>query len=63
MKTLPNVLWLVLPGLWLALGYVIAAVIMAITITGIPFAKQALKLAVYALWPLGRALVPSATRH
>jgi uncharacterized membrane protein YccF (DUF307 family) len=63
MRTLLNVLWLVLAGLWLALGYVLAAVIMAITIIGIPFAKQALKLAVYALWPFGRTLVPSATRH
>jgi uncharacterized membrane protein YccF (DUF307 family) len=63
MRTLLNVLWLVLAGLWLALGYVIAAVIMAITIIGIPFAAQALKLAGYALWPFGRTLVPSATRH
>lgn len=63
MRTLLNVLWLVLAGLWLALGYVLAAVIMAITIIGIPFAKQALKLAVYALWPFGRTLVPTDTRH
>ena len=63
MRTLLNVLWLVLAGLWLALGYVLAAVLMAITIIGIPFAKQALKLAVYALWPFGRTLVPSDTRH
>jgi uncharacterized membrane protein YccF (DUF307 family) len=35
----------------------------AITIIGLPFAKQALKLAGYALWPFGRSLVPSATRH
>jgi uncharacterized membrane protein YccF (DUF307 family) len=63
MRTVLNILWLVLAGLWLALGYVLAAVIMAITIIGIPFARQALKLAVYALWPFGRTLVPSATRH
>jgi uncharacterized membrane protein YccF (DUF307 family) len=63
MRPLLNVLWLVLAGLWLALGYVLAAVIMAITIIGIPFAKQALKLAVYALWPFGRTLVPTDTRH
>ena len=63
MRTLLNIIWLVLAGIWLALGYLIAAVIMAITIIGLPFAKQALKLAGYALWPFGRTLIPSSTRH
>lgn len=63
MKLLLNVLWLVLAGFWLALGYVLAAVAMAITIIGIPFAVQAVKLAGYALWPFGRTLIPSRTRH
>ena len=63
MKTLLNIIWLVLAGLWLAIAYVIAAVVLAITIIGIPFAKQALKLASYALWPFGRALIPSPTRR
>jgi uncharacterized membrane protein YccF (DUF307 family) len=53
MRTALNVIWLVLAGVWLALGYVLAAVIMAITIIGIPFAAQAIKLAGYALWPSG----------
>ena len=63
MKVLLNVIWLVLAGLWLALGYLLAAVLLAITIIGLPFAKQALKLSHYALWPFGRALVASPTRH
>jgi uncharacterized membrane protein YccF (DUF307 family) len=63
MRTALNVIWLVLAGVWLALGYVLAAVIMAITIIGIPFAAQAIKLAGYALWPFGRLLVPRASRH
>src|SRR5919109_1732303 len=63
MKSLLNVIWLVLAGVWLALGYLFAAVLMAITIIGIPFAAQAVKLAGYALWPFGRSLVPSASRH
>jgi uncharacterized membrane protein YccF (DUF307 family) len=58
-----NVIWLVLAGFWLALGYVVAGVLMCITIIGIPFGVQAFKLAVYALWPFGRILVPSPTRH
>ena len=63
MKTLFNILWLVFAGLWMALGYLIAAVLLAITIIGLPFAKQSLKLGGYALWPFGRALIQSPTRH
>ena len=63
MKTLLNIIWLVLAGVWLALGYLVAAVLLAITIIGLPFAKQSLKLGGYALWPFGRALVQSPTRH
>jgi uncharacterized membrane protein YccF (DUF307 family) len=53
----------VLAGVWLAIGYTLAALLLAITIIGLPFAKQALKLAGYALWPFGRTLIPSETRH
>jgi uncharacterized membrane protein YccF (DUF307 family) len=63
MRLLLNVIWLVLAGLWLAIGYCIAAVLLAITIIGLPFAKQSLKLAGYALWPFGRTLIPADTRH
>ena len=63
MKTLFNVIWLVLAGFWMFVGYLIAAVLLAITIIGLPFAKQSLKLGGYALWPFGRALVQSPTRH
>lgn len=62
MRALLNVIWLVLAGIWLALAYVLAAVLLAITIIGLPFAKQSLKLAGYALWPFGRTLVPAPTR-
>jgi uncharacterized membrane protein YccF (DUF307 family) len=62
MRTLLNIIWLVLAGVWLALAYLFAALLMAITIIGIPFAVQAIKLAGYALWPFGRMLVPSERR-
>lgn len=62
MRFLLNVIWLVLAGWVLALEYVIAAVLLAITIVGLPFAKQSLKLAQYALWPFGRTLIPAETR-
>jgi uncharacterized membrane protein YccF (DUF307 family) len=58
-----NLIWLVLAGFSLALGYVLAALLVAITIIGIPFAVQAMKLAGFALWPFRRTLLPSETRH
>jgi uncharacterized membrane protein YccF (DUF307 family) len=57
MRLILNILWLVLAGFWLALGYLLAALVMFILIITIPFALQALKLAVFALWPFGRTLV------
>jgi uncharacterized membrane protein YccF (DUF307 family) len=63
MKIVLNVLWFILAGIWLALGYLIAAVLMAITVIGLPFAKQALKLAQYALWPVGKTLIKADTRN
>ena len=63
MRLILNLLWLVLAGFWLALGYLLAAVLLAITIVGLPFAVQAVKLGGYALWPFGRTLIQSPTRH
>ena len=55
-----NLLWLVFGGVWLALGWVIAALIMAITIVGLPWAWAALNIASYALLPFGRRAVSRA---
>jgi len=62
---LGNIIWLVLAGWWLALGHVIVAVLLAVTIIGIPFAWAHLKLAGIALWPIGKMIVPAdeATSH
>ena len=54
---LGNLFWLVLAGWWLALGHLIAAACLAITIIGLPFAWAHLKLAGFALWPIGRSIV------
>jgi uncharacterized membrane protein YccF (DUF307 family) len=54
-----NIVWLVLAGWWLALGHVLTAIVMAITIIGIPFAWAHLKLAGIALWPIGKIIVPA----
>ena len=56
---LGNVIWLLLAGWWLALGHLVAAVLLAITIIGLPFAWAHLKLAGLALWPIGKAIVPA----
>ena len=53
-----NVLWIVLCGLWLAIGHIITAVAMAITIIGIPLALANLKLVPVSLMPLGKEIVP-----
>jgi uncharacterized membrane protein YccF (DUF307 family) len=57
MQTLGNLIWLLLGGLIMALGYAVAALIMFVLIITIPFAIQALKLASFTLWPFGRTLV------
>ncbi len=54
-----NIIWLVLAGWWLALGHVVTAVVLAVTIIGIPFAWAHLKLAGIALWPIGKVIVPT----
>ena len=55
--TIANVIWFLLAGLWLALGHLASAIANAITIIGIPFAIQHLKLAGCALAPVGKTVV------
>lgn len=57
MKTILNVIWLVLSGFWLFLGYLAAGVLLCITIIGIPFGIAAFRIGVYALWPFGYTTV------
>ena len=57
MRTVLNVLWLVLSGLWLALGYALAGIVLCILIITIPFGIAAFRLAAFSLWPFGRAVV------
>ena len=53
-----NIIWFVLAGWWLALGHLVAALALALTLIGIPFAWAHLKLAGIALWPIGVMIVP-----
>ena len=54
---LGNVIWLVLAGWWLALGHVLTAAGLAVTVVGLPFAWAHLKLALLSLWPVGKEVV------
>jgi uncharacterized membrane protein YccF (DUF307 family) len=56
-RTLGNILWLVLAGIWLATIYVISGIVMCLLIVTIPFGLQAFKLASYSLWPFGRTVI------
>jgi uncharacterized membrane protein YccF (DUF307 family) len=57
LRAILNVLWLLLGGLVMALGWLLAALIMFILIITIPFGVQAVKIAGFTLWPFGRTLV------
>lgn len=60
-KTLLNVIWLVLAGFWLALGYVAAGIVCCLLIVTIPFGIASFRIAGYALWPFGRTVVDKPT--
>ena len=54
MRTIGNVLWLVLAGIWLAIGYVLAGILALVLIVTIPFGIASFRLAGFVLWPFGR---------
>jgi uncharacterized membrane protein YccF (DUF307 family) len=60
MRLILNIIWFVLAGLWMAIGYAIAALICFILIITIPFGIAALRIAVFALWPFGKTVVKRA---
>ena len=57
MRLILNVIWLIFGGLWLALGYLLAALVCFLLIVTIPFGVAALRIASYALWPFGRTII------
>jgi uncharacterized membrane protein YccF (DUF307 family) len=57
MKTVLNIIWLVLAGFWLAIGYAVAGIVCFVLIVTIPFGIAAFRIAGYALWPFGRTVV------
>ncbi|MCW4386342.1 YccF domain-containing protein [Salinibacterium sp. SYSU T00001] len=61
MKTILNVIWLLLSGLWLFLGYALAAVIMCVLIVTIPWGIASWRIGVYSLWPFGKTVIDKPT--
>ena len=57
---LGNALWFIFAGFWIALAHVANAAALAVTIVGLPFAWQHIKLAELALFPIGKTVVPCA---
>ncbi len=58
MRTLLNVIWLILCGFWMFCAYVITGVIACVFIITIPFGIAAFRIAGFALWPFGRTAIP-----
>ena len=60
LSLLLNILWIIFGGLWMAAGWVIAAILMAITIVGLPWTRAAFSIASYTLLPFGQKAVSRA---
>ena len=57
MRTVLNVIWLVLSGVWLFLAYVAAGILLCVLIVTIPWGIASFRIGFYALWPFGRTIV------
>ncbi len=60
-RTLLNIIWLVLSGFWLFLGYVAVGVVLCVLILTIPWGIASFRIGAYALWPFGRTIVAKPT--
>ena len=61
MRTLLNIIWLVLSGFWMFLGYMAAGVLLCLLILTIPWGIASFRIGLYALWPFGRTIVSKPT--
>src|SRR5712664_1183516 len=60
MRLVLNIIWFLLGGLWMFIGYLFAALICFILIITIPFGIASLRIAMFALWPFGKTVVKRA---
>jgi uncharacterized membrane protein YccF (DUF307 family) len=59
MSLLGNIIWLVFGGFLAGIGYILGGILVCITIIGIPFGQQAIKLGVATMTPFGREIIPT----
>ena len=59
LRLIGNILWLVIAGWSMCIAYLVAGLLLAVTIIGIPFGIQSFKLAALAMAPLAREIVPN----
>lgn len=59
MNLIGNIIWVVFGGLLLSLGYLFGGLILCLTIVGIPFGVQIMRLGMFALWPFGGEVKPT----
>ena len=57
LRTIANILWFILCGLWMAIAYFLAGVVACILIITIPFGIAAFRMGGYVIWPFGRTVV------
>jgi uncharacterized membrane protein YccF (DUF307 family) len=57
MRVVLNIIWFLLAGFWMAIGYAVAALVCFILIITIPFGIASLRIAAFALWPFGKTVV------
>ena len=63
MKTIGNLIWFLLVGLWSAIGFILGGIVLCISIIGIPFGLQCFKLAELMIWPFGKEPKIHFERH
>lgn len=63
MNILGNIIWLIFGGLLTAIEYFLASIILCLTVIGIPFGLQTIKLGILALWPFGSKIVHKENAH
>ena len=61
MNLIGNIIWVIFGGILLSLGYLFGGLVLCLTIVGIPFGVQIMKLGLFALWPFGGEVVQSKT--
>ena len=63
MKTIGNILWFIFTGFWSALVWFLLGIVLCITVIGIPFGTQCIKMAGLVIWPFGKTVNSDFGKH